>query len=464
MLSNIKKIAVLVALCMLFSLTACTGATTVGTTATTAGTTAVATTAATTAAATTAGEAVELTIVHQYPREDMANSHDGTIWNDMTDKYVADHPDAKFNISGINQAELHIKIQAQAAADDLPDVFMLKGSWVSNFVKSELLLDFTPYLENCPWKDAYKPVTFKPFTRDGKLYGMPVQFASTSFVYYNADLWASIGYDKFPDNWDDVIAAAAMFNEKNIIPIAAGNKDKWFFESCWFSTLGDRFTGTEWTTNVIANNGKAKFTDPDFVSALSFLQNLIQKNLCNVDFNAITNAQSIALYSEGKAATTIDGYWAISAILNQGTPELIKATKMAIMPKVPNQKGEANAASGGGGWSIATSSRTTGAAKDMAADYCLYITGQDYSKRLAEDYGEIGACNVEAVDVTKFDQLIQDYVALVGSINFTPIYDIEMDGAVIEVMNSSMQEMLNGTKTPQQVAEEIQAEQDKLSK
>lgn len=422
------------------------------------------TSAATSTPAATAGENLSLTIVHQYAREDNANSHDGTIWNEMTDKYVADHPNVKFNVMGINQAELATKIQAQAAADDLPDVFFLKGSWVSNFVNNDLVLDFTPYLEKSPSKDAYKPATFEPFTRDGKLYGMPVQFASTSFAYYNADLWKSIGYDTFPTDWNEIKAAAKKFKDKGIIPFAAGNKDKWFFESCWLSTMGDRFTGTEWTRNIIANNGKAKFTDPEFVASLQFMQDLVPTGLFNADFNSITNTQSISLYAEGKAATTVDGYWAIASILNQASPETIKATKMTVIPPVPNQKGDPSMISGGGGWAVTANSHLEGAKRDLAADYSLYITGPEYSTKLAQNYGEIGACNVEGVDMSKFDQLTQDYVALVNKTSFTPIYDIQMDGAVIEVMNTSMQEMLNGAKTAQQVAAEIQAEQDKLAK
>lgn len=405
---------------------------------------------------------LELTIWHHFPKANMADSHDGTIWNNMTDEYIAAHPDVKFNVLDLDPPDLDVKIQAAAAANDLPDVFMLKGSWVSNFVKNNLLLDFTPYLEKCPWKDAYRDGIFDPFTRDGKIYGMPTQFTVTSFVFYNEDMWKSIGYDTFPTDWEEIKAAVAKFNEQGIIPFAAGNKDKWFFESCWLSTLGDRFTGTEWTENIIENNGKSKFTDPEFVSALQFLKDLADAKFFNPDFNSITNTQSMALYAEGKAATTVDGYWAIASILNQASEEVLNATKITILPPVPNQKGDPNTASGRGGWSIAANNNLEGAKRDLAADYCLYITGEEFSKRLADDYGEIGACDVGEVDMTKYPKLTQDYVKLVNSLNLTPIYDIQMDGAVIEVMNTALQEMLNGTKTPEQVAEEIQAEQDKL--
>jgi len=412
-----------------------------------------------------AAAGLELTITHQWPKSDIAKNYVGAVWNEMLDAYVAAHPNVKFNILVITQPALDLKLQAQAAANDLPDVFMLKGSWVSNFVKNDLLLDLAPYLEKFSSKDSYKPVTLKAYTRDGKIYGLPTQVALTSFVYYNADLWKSIGYDTFPTNWDEIKAAAEKFKEKGIIPFAAGNKDKWYFESCWLSTLGDRFTGTEWTQNIIENNGKAKFTDPNFVASLKFLQDLASSGLFNADFNSITSGQSMSLYAQGKAATMVNGYWAISSILNQASPETLKTTKMTILPPVPNQKGDPNTVSASGSWAIAVNNHLEGAKRDLAADFCLSLTGVDFSTKFAEEYGGVGACNVKKVDVTKFDQLTQDYVALAASgIGFTPVYDIEMDGAVIQTMNTSLQELLNGVKSAQQVAEEIQAEQDRLEK
>lgn len=412
----------------------------------------------------TVEENLTLEIVHQFPPEQNDISHEGAVWNEMTDKYIDAHPDVKFNVMTMDQADMHVKLQAQAAADDLPDVFLLKGSWVSNFVNNGLLLDLTPYFEESPTKDAYKPITLEPFTRNGKIYGLPIQFAVTSLVFYNADLWSSIGYDTFPTDWNEIKAAAKKFNDKGIVPFAAGNKDKWFFESCWLSTLGDRFTGTEWTQNIIENNGKAKFIDPDFVSALQFMQDLAKAELFNPDFNSITDTQAISIYAQGKAATIVDGHWTVSQIVEQASDETIKATKITLLPAVPNGKGDPETTSGGGGWAIAVNDKLQGAQRDLAADYCLYITGQEYSTELAQRYGEIGACNVEEVDMSKFPQLTQDFVALVNKVDFVPIYDIQMDGAVIEVMNTAMQEMLNGSKTAQEVAEEIQAEQDKLAK
>ena len=68
----------------------------------------------------------------------------------------------------------------------------------------------------------------------------------------------------------------------------------------------------------------------------------------------------------------------------------------------------------------------------------------------------------EIADASTLPPLTVKAQACLEGISFTPIYDILMEGSVIDVMNAGLQELLNGTKTPEALAEEIQFEQDML--
>jgi raffinose/stachyose/melibiose transport system substrate-binding protein len=241
---------------------------------------------------------------------------------------------------------------------------------------------------------------------------------------------------------------------------ALGNKDKWPFESCIISTLGDRFTGTDWTQSIILNDGKAKFTDPEFVETLTYSQAMAP--MFNIDFNAINNEQSDNLYGTGKAAATLEGMWTISYFQANADEEVIANTQIAVLPSVPNMKGDANAVSGGAGWSQSVSSKLTGKALDVAIEYVKATTGVEYCEYMMKDSGMLGQCEVPVADMSSMPVLSQRYLELIGGLKLVPIYDIQMDGAVIDVMNSKLQELLSGTVTPQAVAEAIQAEQVKL--
>ena len=58
--------------------------------------------------------------------------------------------------------------------------------------------------------------------------------------------------------------------------------------------------------------------------------------------------QAQQLFAEGKAATLVDGYWALP-YLQENAGELLGSIKMALVPNSGTPKGETNSLSGGGG-------------------------------------------------------------------------------------------------------------------
>jgi raffinose/stachyose/melibiose transport system substrate-binding protein len=402
------------------------------------------------------GEKVTLELMHFHTLETVDSSTEAKGYHAMKDKFIKEHPDATINETIFQQVDYHTKIMALAAADEMPDIYFTKGSWVQNFYDNNLMADLTPYIDQSVYRDGI----FIPFSRGGKIYASPIQFAMTSVVYYNEELWKSIGYDHFPTTWEELVAADKLFKAKGIATIALGNRDKWPYESCILSTLGDRFTGTDWTQSIILNDGKAKFTDPEFITTLRYSQQMAA--MFNRDFNAINNEQADVLYGTGKAASTIEGGWTIAFLLQNADPDVITNTRIALIPNVPGQKGASNAASGGGGWAESVSAKLSGARLTAAVDYVKTTTGVEYSQFMMDDAGFLGQCEVPVKNRESLPGLSQLYLDYVGSLSLVPIYDIQMDGAVIDVMNSKLQELLGGTASPEEVAAAIQAEQDKL--
>ncbi|MDR3343158.1 MAG: extracellular solute-binding protein [Treponema sp.] len=404
----------------------------------------------------TGDEKITLNVMHFHTIETMENSSESKGYHAMKDKFIKEHPNVTINETIFQQTDYHTKIMALAAADEMPDIFFTKGSWVQNFYDNNLMANITSYVD----EGVYRGGIFIPFTRGGKVYGIPIQFMPTSLVYYNAKLFNEIGMDHFPKTWDELVQADKAFKAKGIATIALGNKDKWPYESCIISTLGDRFTGTGWTLSIILNDGKAKFTDNEFISTLRYSQQMA--SMFNKDFNAINNEQSTVLYGSGKAASTVEGGWSISFQLQNSDPDVLANTRLAVLPAVPGMKGDTNATSGGGGWAQSASAKLTGTRLQAAMDFIKQTTGVEYSQFLMDDTGLPGPCEVPIKDKGSLSKLSQDYLDYMGSLKFVPIYDIQMDGAVIDVMNSKLQELLGGTASPEEVAAAIQAEQNKL--
>jgi raffinose/stachyose/melibiose transport system substrate-binding protein len=318
------------------------------------------------------------------------------------------------------------------------------------------MADLTPYIDQSLYRDGI----FIPFSRGGKIYASPIQFTLTSLVYYNEKFFQDIGMDHFPKTWDELAQADKAFKAKGLATIALGNRDKWPYESCIISTLGDRFTGTDWTQSIILNDGKAKFTDPEFISTLQYSRQMA--SMFNKDFNAINNEQGDVIYGTGKAASLVEGAWTIAFLLQNADADVLAETRLAILPSVPGMKGDANAASGGAGWSQSASAKLTGARLQAAVDFIKQTTGVEFSQFIMDDTGLLGQCEVPVKGKESLPKISQDYLDYVGTLKLVPIYDIQMDGAVIDVMNSKLQELLGGTASPEEVAAAIQAEQNKL--
>ncbi len=406
-------------------------------------------------------ETVKLTFSHYFTKEEEEGSNESKVFRALLAEYMEQNPNVEIDIVEMNNNDYQTKLPAQAAADDLPDIFCTLGSWIPNFADSEMLADLSGALKDSGYYDSYRETIFDPVMVGESIYGTPLQFSASGYVYYNADLWKQAGYDAFPTTWEDVLAAKAKFDELGVYTFAQANKGKWNFQSCWMSTIGDRFTGTDWTRSIIARDGNAKFTDEDFVAALACCKQIADAGVFNPDFNALSTAQAQQLFAEGKAATLVDGYWALP-YLQENAGELLGSIKMALVPNSGTPKGETNSLSGGGGWYLSVNNKLEGAAREEAIKLALYLTGPEFSTRYAEQFGGIGAIRLENPDLTKFDSITQEYLTVTESAVIVPIYDAQMDASVIDVMNNGLQELLSGTKSPEDLAAEIQAAQDML--
>lgn len=406
------------------------------------------------------GAVDELVISHYRLEEERSSNDLADCFLTLIEEYEEEHPDLTITQQTMSQADYSTKIQAQAAVNELPDVFMVKGSWMNNFVDNDVLAPVNDYLDAYENKDKFREGAFDAATKDGNIYGVPNQLSLTSVVYYNAELWKEAGYDEFPDNWDDIFKANEKFKEMGISTFSLGNKDKWPAESCLLSTIGDRYTGSEWTESIIANDGSAKFTDDAFVDSLELVKKMADNQIFNADCNTISDTQAAEYYSQKQAAATVSGHWEIAAINSFADEEVINNTKVALLPNIDGSP--ADSFSGGCGWYLAVNKNLTGEKLDAAMDFVFAVSGYDAAVFTTEKYGMIGPCVVENADVSGFPQLTQDFVNLVNESKLTPVYDLQMDGAVIEAMNTGLQDLLNGTKEPADIAQAIQAEQEKL--
>ena len=327
-----------------------------------------------------------------------------------------------------------------------------------------LILDLTDTINSSPYAADYKQDYFTPFKdADGKIYGFPVLTGGTcTVVVYDSAAWEAAGYDKFPETWDDVEAAIPKLQDAGYQEaIAFGNNAQWQMNSCFLSTLGDRYTGKDWFQSMI-NKGGASFEDPEFVAALTETQRLFKDtDIFNKDFNAISNEDAREYYISGDAPAFIGGNWDVSYIQAslEGT-DLYDTTKFAVLPQPADATYDADSQNIGLGYAVAINAKLKDDPDKLAAAINLaeYITGPEFASFVADKYALGGLTTVSDVDLSKFDQFTQDFYNY-SYVDTTPceIYDSYLSSDIWSVVNTDLQDMVNGDKTPEEVAADAQA-------
>lgn len=371
--------------------------------------------------------------------------------------------------SGINlvenviaNAEYKTQIATLAAANNLPDVFLLQGMNTKEWAKQGLIMDMTDIIKSSPYNADYKTEFLTPFKDGDKVYALPALTGGTcTVVVYDKQMWKDAGFETFPTTWDDVLKAKEYFAGKKVDTIAFGNGGKWQANSCLVSTVGNLFTGKDWFQSVI-DKGGAKFTDQAFVDALTFTQDAFKSGVFNKDFNSVTNEDAREYYIAGDAAAFIGGNWDVSyimATLLANDEEKYNNIGFAVFPTPSNAKGATNLQNIGMGYGIAINAKLKDDPEKLAAaiDLAYKLTGPDFSNFVATKYALSGLTKVANVDLSAFDQITQDFYNY-SYVDTTAceIYDSYINGAVWEVFNTQLQDMLNGDVTPQSVADQTQ--------
>ena len=410
----------------------------------------------------------EINLMHYSTSEESEGNGGSDGMRTMIQNWIDAHPNITVNQNVLANAEYKTQIATMAAADDLPDVFLLQGMNTKSWAQQGLVLDLTDIIKESPYYDQYVQSYFTPFTDGGKIYGLPALTAGTcTVVIYDKQMWADAGYETFPDNWDDVKAADAYFDEQGIDTVAFGNGGQWQANSDFLSTIGDRYTGGEWFQSIIDKSG-ASFTDPEFVSALTFMQDIFQSGIFNEDFNSVTNEDAREYYISGDAAAFIGGNWDesyVAATLQEADPEKYANMGFAVLPQPADATQNPNSQNIGLGYGLAINSKVAEDPDKLAAcvDLIEYLTGPDFANYVAENYALAGLTTVEDVDLSAFDEVTQGFYNY-SYVDTTPceIYDSYVDPAVWDVCNTEMQEMLNGDIDPATVAADIQAKYEEV--
>ena len=405
----------------------------------------------------------ELEIMHYSTSEESEGNGGSDGFRTVLTQWDEAHPDITLTQNVLANAEYKTQIATLAAADDLPDVFLLQGMNTIDWANQGLVYDLTEDIKSSPYYGDYNEAYFAPFTVGESIYGYPALTGGTcTVVIYDKAMWKEAGFDTFPATWEEVEKASEYFNGNGITTVAFGNGGKWQANSCFLSTLGNRYTGPDWFMSLVAKGGSA-FTDEAFVKALAETQRLFtETEIFNEDFNVVTNEDAREYYISGDAAAFIGGNWDESyiwATLKESDEEKWNNMGFAVLPQPADASQAPKSQNIGLGYAVAINAKLAEEPEKLAAaiDLAEYITGPEFASYVAENYALGGLTKVADVDLSAFDQITQDFYnwSYVDT-ETCEIYDSYVTNAVWDVLNTDLQTMMNGDMTPEDVAANAQ--------
>ncbi|RSL33539.1 extracellular solute-binding protein [Salibacterium salarium] len=373
---------------------------------------------------------------------------DYEVFMESVEQFDQEHSDINLQVESVSHNDYSTRLTTQAAGGELPDMFQITPiSALQNIVESGSAGSIDNIKDHWIDNGLLTEESFDEFTIDGSTYALPLSTTPTQFIYYDEDMLAEVGYDSFPESYDEFIALINDLNDAGTTPISLGNSSPWVLQSVYISGFADRFTGSDFLNQVMS--GEKEFTDPEFVDALEIVEELVEIEAFNEDFNTIDNEQMVDQFMQGNSAMMIDGNWSASTV-SENKPE-DKNIGIASMPL-----GDTNSIPTTMGTVSSINSDLSGEKREAAELFLKEV----YDKEVFEGFLSLGIPVPSDIEIPEdeLDPLSLEMIEITQESEPAPVYDAVLSTGLIDTMENGLQSITIGEATPEEVAEEVQAE------
>ncbi|HET8785131.1 MAG TPA: extracellular solute-binding protein, partial [Candidatus Limnocylindrales bacterium] len=166
-----------------------------------------------------------------------------SLWQDMADEFVAEHPNVTIDITVLENDTFKPKLTTEIQGGNVPDLFQSwGGGGMAEQVDAGVLKDITADVAD--WADTMNAGAMGMYQMDGKQYGIPFDLGMVG-VWYNNDLFKQAGITAPPATWDEVLAAVDKLKAAGITPISVGGSPATWTEMFWWAYLAVRLCGAD---------------------------------------------------------------------------------------------------------------------------------------------------------------------------------------------------------------------------
>jgi raffinose/stachyose/melibiose transport system substrate-binding protein len=342
-------------------------------------------------------------------------------------------------------------VQTKVATGDKPDLAFWQPT-ASQLTALNATQNLQP-LDDAPWLDSYKP-ELRDITGilDDTRYATLITTPAVEGVYYNKEVFAANGITETPTDWDAFLQTARDLKGAGVTPFYEMGADMWATQWWVQVQLADAAADGLWDR---VNTGEEQFTDPTIQGAIDTYNGLIEEGLFNEDIKTATFEDQGAALLAGDAAMVmqVNSYFGQLQSLAE-TEELNQ--KIGFFPIAP---------SGNTGTFIPDQSNAlvafkTGDEQREAASRQLlsYWLGDGY-----EDF--VNAQNTVSLQTgVETPASVPEALLSVSDSVGTSVGSMQALAIANPDLYIYLADMIQGTKTPAEVAEATQAQFAELAK
>jgi len=292
-----------------------------------------------TAQAPAAAQPVTLRLQNWFSESDM------WAWQIGLDKVKAKYPEIDVKLEFCPYDDTAVKIMAQAAAGNVPDLIMASNEHTPILSCSLLLLDLNPFIDKEPDvnPDDFSKGVAQGFNMWGHWWGFPYD-QSTYAVFYNKQMFDDAGVPyppsegKQPWSWDKFVETAVALTKPEKQQWGAWYPGGQYLDSCMIYSAGGRNFDDQLRNCIIASKESA--------DGLQAVVDLMHKHKA-APTPAETAGGEVDYFASGLAAMHIQGQWDLQAKNAQCNFPF----DIAYLPILKNKRG----VTGGSGFCISAS-------------------------------------------------------------------------------------------------------------
>lgn len=375
-------------------------------------------------------------------------AEDSTVWEDtIIPAFEASHPEIHIEYTPTKATEYDAALASRFEGGTAGDLIMCRPGAIN---RESIEKGYLEPLTGFEVIEGFDDTALSSWnSAEGDPYCVPTASVTAAF-FYNKAIFEELGLEVPATEAEFIEVLQAIKDDGTYTPLSFGitPTDSWVAEFMGLYNIGPNYWHGEEGHQALIDGSK-KFTDPEFVEALTALDEW--KPFLPEGATAVTYADSIQLFALGQAAIFPSGSWDINGITANGldvgvfAPPLPEAGDELYMQSQPDQGIGINAAS---------------EHKEQAEVFLEWAASPEF----AQLYGDAlpGFYGMSGAEVDLENELANELATLLASAQLTPrLGQDQLSGGTPDFssnMRNLVQQMMSGALTPQQVAEQGQAQ------